>query len=312
MIRIVGLIAASIAAATVALADEAVTPPGSRIGLVPPPGFTVARSFSGFENRAANASILLVEFPAEAFERTRREASAEAFAKRGLQLVSTEKIAGAAYETMTFRAEQRIGDLLLDKWLMFFDAKILSGLVTVTIEKASPPRLPDSAVRAALASVIVRAEPNGDAIAALPFTVASPARFKFRMPIAGRGLLLKESPPPPEGSPDDAGITVALAAETSIDAADQKNFGEQQLAASRTLTVQSIASTTAVQVAGVGGFEYLAEGRLSKTGKPVRIILTALFPTGRAFLLLGLSPPNRFDDALPDFRAVIDSFRPRP
>lgn len=50
------------------LAKEAVHPRNSGIGLVPPPGFSPATAFSGFQSPERNASIVIVEMPAEAYE----------------------------------------------------------------------------------------------------------------------------------------------------------------------------------------------------------------------------------------------------
>ena len=42
-------------------------PPGSRIGLVPPPGMTISKSFSGFEDRDNRVALLIVALPAAAY-----------------------------------------------------------------------------------------------------------------------------------------------------------------------------------------------------------------------------------------------------
>ena len=44
-----------------------VFPPASAIGLVPPPGMRLATGFSGFQDDAAEASILIASLPAEAY-----------------------------------------------------------------------------------------------------------------------------------------------------------------------------------------------------------------------------------------------------
>src|SRR3977135_2691773 len=54
-------------AITPALAANPIFPINSRVGLVPPEGFTPSQKFAGFENPQANAAILIVELPGEAF-----------------------------------------------------------------------------------------------------------------------------------------------------------------------------------------------------------------------------------------------------
>ena len=52
-------------AITPALAANPIFPVNSRVGLVPPEGFTPSLKFPGFENPQANAAILIVELPNE-------------------------------------------------------------------------------------------------------------------------------------------------------------------------------------------------------------------------------------------------------
>lgn len=304
----IALVLAGCFFASLARAADRVTPPGSRIGLEPPKGFVVATTFTGFLDQPNNASILLAEFPPVAFPQFRNGFTAEAMAKHGMRLVSKEIIEGVPYEQITVRAEQRFGSQVIDKWLMAIDSPDVVGLVTFSVARPAPPQLSDAAIRAALASARINAATSLDPIAALPFSIQPTARFAYRKPLAGRGLLLKETPPPPEGQMDDVGFIVSLAADTTIASADQKNFGEQQFLVSKTITDKKILSSRPLTTGNTAGFEYLAEGK-GASGRPLRYLVVALYPAGRPFVLLGMAPSERFDEALPEFRAMVESFR---
>jgi hypothetical protein len=297
--------------ASFANAADPVTPPGSRISLEPPKGFVVATTFTGFLDQPNNASILLAEFPPVAFPQFRNGFTAEAMAKHGMRLVSKEMIEGLPYEQIAVRAEQRVGAQTVDKWLMVINGPDVVGMVTVSVAKPAPPQLSDAAIRAVLASARINAAAAVDPIAALPFSIQPTARFTYRKPLAGRGLLLKETPPPPEGQLDDVGFIVSLAADTTIAAADQRGFGEQQFLASKTITDKKILSSRPLTTANAAGFEYLAEGK-GASGRPLRYLVVALYPAGRPFVLLGIAPSERFDEALPEFRTMAESFRAKP
>ena len=290
---------------------DPVTPPGSRIALEPPKGFALATTFTGFLDQPNNASILLAEFPPVAFPQFRNGFTAEAMARHGMRLVSKEMIEGVPYEQIAVRAEQRVGNQTIDKWLMVINGPDIVGMVTVSVPKPAPPTLSDAVIRAALASARINAVAAVDPIAALPFSVQPTARFAYRKPLAGRGLLLKETPPPPEGQLDDVGFIVSLAADTTIAAADQKSFGEQQFLVSKTITDKNILSSRPLTTAHATGFEYLAEGK-GASGRPLRYLVVALYPAGRPFVLLGIAPSERFDEALPEFRTMVESFRAKP
>lgn len=306
-----GLALASGFFAGFANAADPITPPGSRISLAPPKGFIVATTFSGFQDPANQASILLAEFPPVAFTQFRTGLTAEAMAKRGMRLLSTETIAGVPYEQITVRAEQRAGNQVFDKWLMVINGPDMTGMLTVSIAKPAPKQLSDAVIRAALASVRINAAASSDPIAALPFSIEPTARFTYRKPLAGRGLLLKESPPPPEGKPDDIGFIVSLATEATIAPSDQQRFGEQQFLNSRTISEPKILSSKPLTTSNTAGFEYLGEGK-GAGGRPLRYLIVTLFPSGRPFVLLGMAPPERFDEALPEFRAMVESFKAKP
>jgi hypothetical protein len=292
-------------------AADPITPPGSRISLEPPKGFVIATTFTGFLDQPDNASILLAEFPPVAFNQFRNGFTADAMAKHGMRLLSNETIDGVPYEQITVRAEQRVGNQIFDKWLMTINGPDVVGMVTVSIAKPAPPRLSDAVIRAALASVRINATASVDPIAALPFSIKPTTRFKYRNPLAGRALLLKETPPPPEGQLDDVSFIVTLAGETAIAPSDQRSFGEQQFLVSKAITDKTILSTKPLTTSNMAGFEYLAQGK-GASGRPLRYLVVALYPSGRPFVLLGIAPSERFDEALPEFRAMVESFRAKP
>ncbi|MHC2618805.1 hypothetical protein ACVIW2_000837 [Bradyrhizobium huanghuaihaiense] len=299
------IVASTLTSASVA---EPIKPPGSRISLEPPKGFAVATTFSGFLDQEGSASIVLVEFPPAAFEQIRAGISAEAMARHGMRLLSTETIEGLPYEQVTVRAEQRTGNQTFDKWMLNVKGPDMVAIVTMSIPRPAPARLSDAVIRATLASVRISAVSTSDPIAALPFSIEPTSRFKYRKPLAGRGLLAKETPPPPEGKLDDVGFVVTLAADGIIAPSDQQAFGEQQFLMSKAITDKVILSSKPLQISGMPGFEYLAEGKQS-SGRPLRYFVVALYPSGHPFLLMGMAPQERFDEALPEFRSMVESFR---
>src|SRR5437868_5869052 len=254
-IALIGWLLANLA--NTAAADP-ITPPGSRIGLEPPKGFAVASTFTGFLDQRDNASILLVEFPPIAFKQISAGLNAEAMAKHGLRLLSHETIEGLPYEQVTVRAEQSVGSQLFDKWMMTINGPDVVGMVTISVPKPAPSHLSDAVIRASLASVRFSATTSVNPIAPLPFTIEPAARFKYRQPMAGRGLLLKETPPPPEGQLNDVSFITTLAGDTAIAPSDQPSFGEREFLASKAINDKVILSTKPVTTPNATGFEYLA------------------------------------------------------
>jgi hypothetical protein len=305
--RLFGALLVAVASSATASAAELITPKGSRIGIEPPPGFVPSATFSGFIDPTDKASITLTELPAPGgLDELRRGLSADAVAQHGMRLLATEKLDKLPYDNLAARAEQSVGDEVYDKWLLFFDGREFVGLVTVTVAKSS--RVTDAVVRTALESIRISAGPSGDPVAALPFSIAPASRFKYRLPVGGRSLMLKETPPPPQGEIDDVMFVTTLAGDTPIAAADQRRFGEQQFLASRAIADKTIVSTKPVEIAGASGFEYLGQGKQA-SGRSRRYLVVVLYPAGRPVVMMGSALSERFDEVLPEFHAMVESFR---
>ena len=69
--------------ATPAQAADVVYPAGSRIGLAPPPGMTVSKNFSGFEDRDKRVALVIVALPAAAYPEIEQSTTAELAVEAG-------------------------------------------------------------------------------------------------------------------------------------------------------------------------------------------------------------------------------------
>ena len=129
-------------------------------------------------------------------------------AKHGMRLLSNETIDGVPYEQITVRAEQRVGNQIFDKWLMTINGPDVVGIVirldreacaTAAVGCRDPRRACKRPGSMRTASV--------DPIAALPFSIEPTSALQIPQAPGWPGeLLLKETPPPPEGQLDDVGL----------------------------------------------------------------------------------------------------------
>src|SRR5436190_15870115 len=83
---------AVVAAFVRAHAAEVEFPPGSHIGLAPPPGMTASHNFFGFEDVSNNVAIVMVALPPEAFGDIEKTMTAEALQRQGLVLDARESL----------------------------------------------------------------------------------------------------------------------------------------------------------------------------------------------------------------------------
>ena len=98
-----------------ALAADLVYPPGSRIGLVPPPGVVTSTSFFGFEDRENNVAIVLMALPPEAFAEIEKSANAETLKRQGVTSTRREPVTLAAGKAFLVTGHQDVDNLRFRK-----------------------------------------------------------------------------------------------------------------------------------------------------------------------------------------------------
>ena len=75
-----------------AAAGEAAYPPGSRIGLTPPPGMVTSKSFFGYEDPDNNAAIVLLALPPQAYADLDKSVTADALKRQGMTFETREAL----------------------------------------------------------------------------------------------------------------------------------------------------------------------------------------------------------------------------
>src|SRR5437764_12458801 len=91
--------------ASAAFAAEPIFPPGSRIGLTPPPGMAPSRAIQGFEDRQHGVLLLVTELSAQSYEKVARDFAPEGM--QGMEELARETIALASGEGLLVGRRQR-------------------------------------------------------------------------------------------------------------------------------------------------------------------------------------------------------------
>lgn len=178
-----------------ALASAPIFPANGPVGLEPPGGMTVAESFSGFRDSEEGASILIAEFPLEAYAEIAPQFTPEKLAARMTMEGPVQKLTLAGdVEALLAVGVQTQQGITYRKWVMIARNSDSTAMVTVQVPSTSEA-YPDEEVLAALQSV--RFQPRGtleDEISRLPFTVAQRADFRAVRTLAGSGLMMTDGP----------------------------------------------------------------------------------------------------------------------
>ncbi len=193
-----------------ARAADVVFPPGSRIGIAPPPGMTPSRSFFGFEDREHQAIIFLVPLPAKAYDEIERSTRTEVLQQKGMTVETREDLSLPAGKGVLVIARQQIDNTNLRKWFVVAEMPDLTAVATAQFPDDATSVYPDAAVRASLTSLAARATvPVDEQLGLLPFKVGELAEFRVGGIVSGRALMLTWSfrllpadrPPAPTAPP---------------------------------------------------------------------------------------------------------------
>lgn len=307
------LIALSIAfLAAPAQAADIIYPAGSRVGLAPPPGMTVSKSFTGFEDRENRAALLVVGLPGAAFPDIEKSTTAEPLQKQGVTLETREDVTHPLGKAFLILGHQQIENQTIRKWILVVSAGDITVLVTVQVPEYAKSAYPDAAIRAALMSVAVRpAVPAEEQLSLLPFRLGELAGFKVGGVIAGRAVMLTDGAPDQPASAVDTHILVAIAPGGPAQAADRGRFAHEVFATVPNLKDIRINSSEGLRIGGQQGHQIMARGRDGASGEEVTIVQWLRFG-GSAYLhVIGVARSEGWTQAYARFRQIRDGIEMR-
>lgn len=302
-----------------ARAADAVFPIGSRIGLVPPVGMTLSRTFEGFEDTDNNAAILLATFPAEAFGYLDKSMVPDALKMQGID--QREPFQANAGNGFLLAGKQTIGSVSFRRWMLIAPAGNVTALVTVRVPEQGS-KYTDQIVRAALATVAVRASvPDAERLSLLPFTVGNLAGFQIDDVLPGRALMLGHEAPaqdqstkaPADRNKDaavhnvDARMLIAALPGGPNEAKDDDDFARisfNQISGIREVRVQD---AEPLRIGGQSGYETLAKAKDAQGETDLMVVQWLKFGTGGYMQMTGIARADMWPDMFSRMRSVRDS-----
>lgn len=301
------LLLAGFALAMPARADEVVYPPGSRVGLVPPPGLSAATSFPGFEDRARNVAILLGALPAEAYGQFERSDSAEGLKRLGATLEKREIMTLPTGQALLVIGHQ-------DKvatWMLIAAAPELTAMVTVRIPDAAKDAYPDHVLRAALQSLAVRAGvPTEEQLGLLPFRLATLADFRIGAVLPGRGIMLTDAAPGAAATEIAPHIVVALMP-GEPELGNRDDVAREIFRGIPNLKDVRITNAESLRIGGQQGHEIMATAKDPASGADLKLVQWLRFGGGAYLQMVGVAPTSAWTQAYGRFRSVRDGIEPR-
>jgi hypothetical protein len=292
-------------------ASEIVFPPGSRIGLDPPPDMDVSQRFAGFESRSKTSVITAVEMPAEAFKELSAGLSAENLQKQGVTVTSRETFKVGGGEAVLVEGSQAGGPAAVQKWLLVVGDPTMTALVIAQKLKQADDAEAGKEMRDALKTVAIRA-PRGldEQVSALPFRLGDMAGFRPVRVMGGNSVMLTEGSDDVIREAEQPAITVAHS--TAVPPRDQRDaFARAALRANALLKDVKIERAQGFRQRGADWHEIVAHATDVGSGRPVVVSQTLRFAPDHYLRVFGMVRADARDAMLSRFRAVSDALEPK-
>jgi hypothetical protein len=297
-------------AAPVQAADP-IFPTGSLIGLVPPPGMTASKTFTGFVDLDKDSAILMAAEPAEALAEIEKSLSAEALKKQNITVDKREDFQLSFGTGTLVSGKQEDDKKHYRKWLLVAPAKDATALVNVQIPEQEAA-YPDAAVRAALTTLAIRASvPDAERLGQLPFIVSDLAGFHIQNVLPGRALMLIDAP---AGAPSDGFQPHMFIAAFPGGPAEPDGRAEfARLVFDQIVGIDNIHITMSepLRIGGQPGFQTVAQAKDAHTGSDVMVAQWLRFGSGGFLQMIGIAKSDNWTDVLTRMRTVRDGVDPK-
>ncbi|MBV8837571.1 MAG: hypothetical protein JO000_13600 [Alphaproteobacteria bacterium] len=292
---------------------QQVFPPGSRIGILPPPGMTMSHTFQGFEDRERNALIVVTDLAAESYGRLEQEFGEERMRAGGMELIARENVETASGPALLVGARQVQNGTAMRKWALL---GLVPGEMTVAVIATLPDAVkdayPDAALRASLMTLRIRDRlSTEDLLAVLPYRVKDLAGFRpLRASLDGTAEFTfgpRNTPLPAE----QPYFIVATRVAALPPPAERDRFAQRMLMAFGGRLDLHIVSSEAIRVGAVAGHEIVTESKDDKTGDDYVSVQWLLFGTNGFAQMIGIARKDQWSAVLPRMRALRDGFEPK-
>lgn len=276
---------------------------GSKIKMVLPKGFTVAKNFMGFQQEATNSSIMVADVPGS-YAKVSGGLTKENLLKQGIRVESIENISLNGLPGLFITGEQTAHETVFRKYSLAFGTEKETLLISGIVPKGDKEL--EQLVKNALMSTVYDADKVLTPLDAVDFEISTAGtEFVFAKSMSNMLIYNRDGKMPSETS-DKASFVIAKAF-SKVDISDKKEFATNRI---KMLPVQinKINSVVPIEINGLEGYEITAEGVDRKTGKKEQAYQVMLFVDNSYYILFGSSEDN-FENNLKVFKKLVRTFK---
>jgi hypothetical protein len=284
---------------------QAVRVTGTSVALAPPPGFSSSSRFPGFEREDLQASVMVTEIPGPVAELT-RGMTASGLATRGVSLISSTKQLVDGRQALLLKASQQAAGSTFLKWMIVSGDAKTSVMIVGTFPSSHEAEIGDAMKSSLLSTRWNVAAAPPDPFEGLPFRVSPTAVLKIAGRMSNLLMLTESGQIGPQGT--DSAVFIVGSSVAAVDLGDLKQFAALRARQTKQLKGLLVTQEGPATIDGLAGYELVAEGKDSATGRSVTLYQVVL-PDGTGYVLMqGLVASVRAAAMVPEFQRVVQTF----
>lgn len=307
VIRVAFAAFVAVAAGAPARAADPVFPVNSRIGLVPPPGFSPSIKFPGFEHEKGNAAILLVELPAEAFSELEKGFTDEALKVRGMTVETREPVELPGARGFMVTGDHVTGNLKKREIVLAAVFSGLTAIVSVQVAEEARAGLPEAALQEALKTLVVRASvPDTEKLSSLPYRLSELSGFRVVRGGPDGTALLTDGPEDTVAAVAQPFVVISLAAGEMPKPEERDTFARRAFSSMPGIKEVKILRAEPLRINSQAGYEILAEAKDLKSDTEITTVQWLRFGSGGYLQMFAIARRGAWPDLFPRLRAIRD------
>jgi len=265
-------------------------------------------AFQGFEDRTRGAMLVLSEFSGQSFMKVEKEFSPERMQASGMEVIARETIARPSGPALVVGARQNENGVLMRKWALIALENGITVMVIAALPDAARDAYPDAVLRAALASVTVRAKLSPDEmLAVLPYRLGELGGFRLLRTSPDGTAVLTLGPNDTTLPAEQPYFMMTPRVVEPPQASDRDRFAQRMLVAFVSNPDLRTVSSEPVRIGGSKGHEIVAETKDKATGDDLVMVQWLRFGAG-VMQMFGIARKDQWTVVLPRMRALRDGF----
>lgn len=288
--------------------------PGTAVSLTPPEGFKASQLFTGFEQQASGASIMVTEMPipkAQQKEVIEKLNSADALNVRGIRLLDRQDTIINGQQGKLLLVSQEVQGTAFLQWIAILTQGDRAVMIVTPFPKAQAKTLQEP-LRQAILSLKWAPTIQTDPLAGLPFRFTPAGDLKIWQRMSSMVALTQNGVHSPSPRAAAKPLLLVGSAYQEIQIIDIAQFSRKHLQQLST-QIQNLAEVSGDRktIAGQKAFEIVAQGVDSSTKIPLTVYLTIITTERTYYIVQGFVPKADSKKYLPIFRTIAESVRPK-